>query len=155
MVVFSCALIGYELVPRDETRIRAVLDELCAHLNQTKDANSLAILRQFLSTAVLPQISLRAPELGQDLQGADEVSARAQDLLEGAPLSFALNSVEIKVSDRLARVEAELLLSVRGGGEQRRQVRRTRVRLAKHADRWQIEAVEVDPIAPSEPEARP
>ena len=155
MVVFSCALIGYELVPRDETRIRAVLDELCAHLNQTKDANSLAILRQFLSTAVLPQISLRASELGQDLQGADEVSARAQDLLEGAPLSFALNSVEIKVSDRLARVEAELLLSVRGGGEQRRQVRRTRVRLAKHADRWQIEAVEVDPIAPSEPEARP
>lgn len=155
MVVFSCALIGYELVPRDETRIRAVLDELCAHLNQTKDANSLAILRQFLSTAVLPQISLRAPELGQDLQGADEVSARAQDLLEGAPLSFALNSVEIKVSDRLARVEAELLLAVRGGGEQRRQVRRTRVRLAKHADRWQIEAVEVDPIAPSEPEARP
>lgn len=155
MVVFSCALIGYELVPRDETRIRAVLDELCAHLNQTKDANSLAILRQFLSTAVLPQISLRAPELGQDLQGADEVSARAQDLLEGAPLSFALNSVEIKVSDRLARVEAELLLAVRGGGEQRRQVRRTRVRLAKHADRWQIEAVEVEPIAPSEPEARP
>lgn len=155
MVVFSCALIGYELVPRDETRIRAVLDELCAHLNQTKDANSLAILRQFLSTAVLPQISLRASELGQDLQGADEVSARAQDLLEGAPLSFALNSVEIKVSDRLARVEAELLLAVRGGGEQRRQVRRTRVRLAKHADRWQIEAVEVDPIAPSEPEARP
>ena len=155
MVVFSCALIGYELVPRDETRIRAVLDELCAHLNQTKDANSLAILRQFLSTAVLPQISLRASELGQDLQGADEVSARAQDLLDGAPLSFALNSVEIKVSDRLARVEAELLLSVRGGGEQRRQVRRTRVRLAKHADRWQIEAVEVDPIAPSEPEARP
>jgi len=155
MVVFSCALIGYELVPRDETRIRAVLDELCAHLNQTKDANSLATLRQFLSTAVLPQISLRASELGQDLQGADEVSARAQDLLEGAPLSFALNSVEIKVSDRLARVEAELLLSVRGGGEQRRQVRRTRVRLAKHADRWQIEAVEVDPIAPSEPEARP
>jgi hypothetical protein len=27
--------------------------------------------------------------------------------------------------------------------------------LAKHEDRWQIEAIEVDPIAPSEPEARP
>jgi len=153
--LLALAIIGYELAPRDERRINAVLDELCARLNQTRDQSSLAALRQFLPAALLPQISVHASELGQDLQGLAEVSARAEDLLAGAPLSFALNSVEIKISDRLARVEAELLISVRGGGEQRREVRHTRVRLAKHEDRWQIEAAEVEPIAPSEPEARP
>ncbi|HET7541225.1 MAG TPA: hypothetical protein VFK05_15210 [Polyangiaceae bacterium] len=155
VIAFSCALIGYQLWPRDESRIGALLDELCGRLSQTKDQDSLAALRQFLTAALLPQISVRAPELGQDLQGVEEVSARAQDLLMGPPLSFALNSVEIKISGHLARVEAELLVSVRGGGEQRREVRRTRVRLAKHGESWQIEAVEVDPIAFSEPEARP
>jgi len=151
----SAALIGYELWPRDESRINALLNELCGRLSQAKDQGSLAALRQFLSAGVLPQISVHALELGQDLQGVEEVSARAQDLLTGPPLSFALNSIEIKISGHLARVEAELLVSIRGGGEQRREVRRTRVRLAKHTDSWQIEAVEVDPIAFSEPEARP
>jgi len=155
VVVGSLALIGYELLPRDETRISALLNESCARLSQTKDASSLAALRQFLATALLPQASLRAPELGEELVGVEALSARAQDLLETAPLSFGLNSVEIKVSGGLSRVEAELLVSVRGGGEQRREVRHTRVRLAKREERWQIEAVEVDPIAPSEPEARP
>jgi len=154
-IALSCALIGYELWPRDETRIRALLDELCGRLSRTRDENSLAALRQFLAAELLPEVSVRAAELGQDLQGVAEVSARAQDLLAGPPLSFALNSVEVKVSGRLARVEAELLVSVRGGGEQRREVRHTRLRLAKRDDRWQIEAAEVDPIAFSEPEARP
>jgi len=155
VVALSCAAIGYQLMPRDERRISAVLDELCARLNQTKDESSLAALRQFLSVALLPQASLHAEELAQDLRGVEEVSARAHDLLAGPPLSFALSSVAIKVSGQLARVDAELVLSVRGGAEQRREVRRTGVRLAKHEDRWQIEAIEVDPIAPSEPEARP
>jgi hypothetical protein len=155
VVLLACALVGYELMPRDETRIRALLDEACAQLNQTKDDSSLASLQRFLTTALLPQISVQAAELGQELQGREEALARARDLLVGPPLSFALSSVEVKVSGRLARVEAELLISVRGGGEQRREVRRTRARLAKRADSWQIEAVEVDPIAPSEPEARP
>lgn len=155
VVVCSLALIGYELMPRDESRIGALLDEACARLSQTRDAPSLASLRQFLARALLPQASVHAPELGEELEGADAISARAQDLLATAPLSFGLNSIEIKVSGALARVEAELLVSVRGGGEQRREVRHTRLRLAKHDERWQIEAVEVDPIAPSEPEARP
>ena len=155
VLVLACALIGYQLLPRDESRISAVLNEACARLTQTRDANSLAELRQFLERALLPQAGLRAPELGQEISGREALSARAGDLLGSAPLSFALNSVEIRVSGALARVEAELLLSVRGGGEQRREVRHTRVRLAKREERWRIEAIEVDPIAPSEPEARP
>ena len=155
VALLAGALIGYTLMPRDETRISALLDELCARLTQTRDANSLASLQQFLASALLPEVRVQAAELVQELQGVPEVSARAAELLAGPPLSFALNSVEVRVSGRLARVEAELLLSVRGGGEQRREVRRTRVRLAKHEAHWQIEAVEVDPIAPSEPEARP
>jgi ketosteroid isomerase-like protein len=83
------------------------------------------------------------------------VLARAGELLDEPPLTFALSNVEVKVSGRLARVDADLALSIRGGGEQRRELRHSRVRLAKHADRWQIEAIEVDPIVPSEPEARP
>jgi hypothetical protein len=155
VVVLVCALIGYQLLPRDESRISAVLNETCARVTHTRDENSLAELRQFLQGALLPQASLRAPELGEEISGIEALSARASDLLASAPLSFALNSVEIRVSGALARVEAELLVSVRGGGEQRREVRHTRVRLAKREEQWRIEAVEVDPIVPSEPEARP
>jgi hypothetical protein len=155
VALFACAIVGYQLMPRDETRISALLDELCTRLNQTKDESSLASLRQFLALALLPQISVRAVEFAQDLSGLDEVSARAHDLLEGPPLSFALNNVEVRVSGQLARVDADLVLSVRGGAEQRRDLRRTRVRLAKRERGWQVEAVEVDPVAPSEPEARP
>lgn len=155
VALLACALVGYELLPRDETRISSLLNELCAQLTQTKDDRALASLRQFLALALLPQISVHAPDLGPEVQGKEQALERAHDLLEGPPLSFALSSVEIKVSGSLARVDAELLVSVRGGGEQRREVRHTRVRLAKHSDSWQIEAVEVDPIAPSEPEARP
>lgn len=155
VALLACVIAGYGLMPRDETRISALLSEVCARLNQTKDASSLANLRQFLATTLLPQVSVHAAELGHDLQGVDEVAARADDLLVGAPLSFALSSVEVHVSGRLARVDADLVLSVRGGGEQRRDLRRTRVRLAKYGDSWQIEAVEVDPVVPSEPEARP
>jgi hypothetical protein len=151
----ACAVIGYQLLPRDESRIGAVLDETCARLTQTRDAESLAELQRFLTGAALPHVRLRAPELGEEIDGVEALSARAHGLLEIAPLSFALNSVEIRVSGSLARVEAELLISVRGGGEQRREVRHTRVRLAKREERWRIEAVEVAPIAPSEPEARP
>jgi len=153
--VIGCALVGYQWLPRDETRIRSLLNDACARLTQTRDAASLASLREFLREACLAQVSVRAPELGEELSGVPALSARAHDLLETAPLSFALNSVEIRVSGALGRVEAELLVSVRGGGEQRREVRHTRVRLAKRDERWRIEAVEVDPIAPSEPEARP
>ena len=154
-LLFVGAIAVYEWLPRDETRIRALLEQVCMRLNQTRDESSLASLRQFLPVALLPQISVHAPELAQELQGLEEVSARASDLLEGAPLSFALSSVDVRVSGKLARVEADLVLSVRGGAEQRRDLRHTRVRLAKHEGPWQIEAVEVDPIAPSEPEARP
>ncbi|MEI9954610.1 MAG: hypothetical protein WDO74_37980 [Pseudomonadota bacterium] len=155
VALFACAIVGYELWPRDEKRISALLDESCARLNQTKDASSLASLRQFLASALLPQISVRAAELAQELQGIDEVSAHAQDLLAGPPLSFALSNARAKISGGLAQVDADLLVSVRGGGEQRRDLRRTRVRLAKREGHWQIEAVEVDAVAPSEPEARP
>ena len=155
VALLGCALLGYELLPNDDKRIRARLEELCARLNQTKDASSLSSLQEYLASALLAQVSVHAPELGQDLEGVAEVSARAHDLLDGPPLSFALSSVEVKTSERLARVEAELLVSVRGGGEQRREVRHSRVRLAKRGSSWQIEAVEVDPIVPSEPEERP
>jgi hypothetical protein len=155
IALLAGGVVGYELLPRDESRIGSVLEELATRLNQTRDPQSLASLRQFLASALLPHASVRVAELEQELQGLEEVSARAQDLLAGPPLSFALTSVVVKISGRLARVDADLVVSVRGGGEQRRDLRRTRVRLAKHTDIWQIEAVEVDAVAPSEPEARP
>jgi len=164
-VAFAGALVGYQLLPRDEKRINALLQELCGRLNQTRDPATLGALREFLTVALLPEVSLHATELAEDcakfcgafgtLQGLELVSARAGDLLNEPPLTFALSNVEVRVSDRLARVDADLEVSVRGGAEQRRQVRHSRVRLAKRAGRWQIEAIEVDPIVPSEPEARP
>jgi hypothetical protein len=62
---------------------------------------------------------------------------------------------EVHVSGALARVNANLIVTERGSGEQHRDLRLTEVRLRKSREVWQIEAVRVDPVRPAEPEARP
>ena len=151
-----CAgIVGYGLLPRDETRIAQLLNALCAQLNQTRDEASLAQLQRFMRGALRPEVELHATELVQDLAGIDAVSAQARELLSLPPLTFAWSSMAVHLSGRLARVDADLLVTVRGSGEQHRDLRRTRVRLAKIDSAWQIEAVEIEAVAPSEPEARP
>src|SRR5450631_3970556 len=148
-------LVGYELLPEDERQIAGMLSDLCAKLNQAHDESGLAQLQQALHGALLPNASVRVTELGIDVQGADEITARAREQLgRGLPLSFALNSLEVHRSGRLARVDVDLLVTIRGSGEQSRDLRHTHIRLAKAAA-WRIEAVDIDPVAASEPEARP
>jgi hypothetical protein len=156
VLVSGLVLVGYELAPRDERRITALLNDVCAKLNQTHDAATLVDLQQSLRKALLPNASVRVTELGLDLQGADEVTQRTRELLtSGVPLSFALNGLEVHLSGRLARVEVDLLVTTRGSGEQSRDLRHSHVRLTKSVSGWRIEAVEIDPVLASEPEARP
>jgi hypothetical protein len=154
-VCFALGLLGYQFLPRDETHITSLLTELGTRLNQTRDPASLARLQEFLRRALTPAASIRIDELAQDVQGREAIADHARVLLDGLPLSFALSSVEVHLSGRLARVDADLTVSVSGSAEQRRELRRTRVRLSKAADAWQIEAIEVEPIAPAQMEARP
>ena len=155
LVSLVLGVVGYEFWPRDETRISSLLNELCAQLNQTRDEASLARLRQFLRTALRPEVDVHVSELNQDVTGVDAVSARVEDLLTLPPLSFAWSSIEIHLSGRLARVDADLLITVRGSGEQHRDLRRTQVRLAKVSGVWQIEAIDIESVPSAEPEARP
>lgn len=158
LACLGAGLIGYELLPRDERQIASLLSEFCSKLNQTRDPRSLAELREFMATALKPQVRVHAEELPSDIEGLPGAREEAEELLRGPPLGFALSSVQIHVSGKLARVDADLLVTLSGSGEQRRDVRRTRVRLVKAAKpdaAWQIEAVEIDAIVPSEPEARP
>jgi hypothetical protein len=155
-LVLGLALVGYELLPRDEREITGLLNELCATLNQTHDEATLVDLEQSLNKALLPNASVRVSELGVDLQGADEVTQRMREsLASGVPRSFALSSLEVHLSGRLARVELDLLVTTRGSGEQSRDLRHSHVRLTKTVAGWRIEAVEIEPVAASEPEARP
>ncbi len=156
IAVVALGLVGFELWPRDATRITGLLNGLCAQLNETRDGASLAQLRQALSTALLPNASLRVIELDLDAEGSDEIARRANELLtSGVPVSFALSSMDVHVSGALARVDLDLLVMPRGSGEQRRDLRHTRVRLSKADGAWRIEAVEIAGVADSQPEARP
>lgn len=149
------ALLGYQFVPHDETRIAGVLERLCSQLNQTRDEASLRRLRQALPAALEPQIRLRIVELDEQLAGLPDVSARAQELLQGAPLTFALKDAQIQISGARARADADLLVTVSGSGEQRRDLRRTHVELQRANGAWLVERIEIEPVAPSEPEPRP
>ena len=148
-------LVGYELVPRDDRRIMSILNDLCAKLNQTRDAASLALLQSALRASVLPEVSVQVAELGQEWSGLDALNERSRDLLGGANLSFSLVDAEVHVSGVLARVNANLIVTERGSGEQHRDLRLTEVRLRKSGHDWRIEAVRVDSVRPAEPEARP
>jgi hypothetical protein len=149
------ALLGYALLPRDQARIPSLLGDLCAELNQVRDEASLGSLEAVLPNQVEPQIIIRAPELDPGLEGLRAVLDRAPELLSVAPLSFALSDLDVHVSGALARVEADLNVTVRGSAEQRRELRRTHIRLAKVGSVWRVEAVEIDAALPQVPEARP
>ncbi|MEP7051368.1 MAG: hypothetical protein ABJB12_13495 [Pseudomonadota bacterium] len=150
------ALVVLQLWPRDETRITSLLQGLCAQLNETRDPATLAQLRAVLASSLLPDASVRVTELNEDAESRAEVQQRAGLLLSGGvPLSFALSSVEVHLSGALARADFDLLVMPRGSGEQRRELRHSRVRLHKGDGEWRIEAIEVDPVADSPPEARP
>ena len=149
------AIVGYALWPRDAARIETLLKDSLSQLNRARDPASMAELQQFLRATLLPTATVRIAELDLELAGVDAISSRATELLAGPPLKFGWIGLEAKVSGRLATVDADLVVAVRGGAEQRPQLRRTRVRLAKRGELWQIEAVEVDAVALSEPEARP
>ena len=158
IIAAACAglgVLGYGFWPREETHISDLLTELCTQLNQTRDEASLIRLQRFLNGKLQPGASVHLVELEQELLGRLDVVAHARDLLSGPPLTFSLSSIEVRVSGRLARADADLTVTASGSGEQRRELRRTRVRLAKLGDEWQIEAVEVDPIDPAQMEARP
>lgn len=156
VAALALGLASYELLPQDERRIASMLNELCAKFNQTHDEAGLAELKQSLDNALLPNASVRVAELGLELSGVESVVQRMRELLDsGIPLSFALNGLEVHLSGRLARVDVDLLVTARGSGEQSRDLRHTHVRLAKSAAGWRIEAVDVDAVASSEPEARP
>jgi hypothetical protein len=155
VALFALVLLGYELMPREAGRVTSLLGELCAKANQTRDAATLADLQASLRGALTPELVAHAPELGPDLIGRDEVIARSRDLLTGAPLSFALTDVEAHVTGNWARVDASLIVSVSGSSEQHRDLRPLEVRFRKAAKGWQIEAVDLEPLRPAEPEARP
>ena len=148
-------VVGYELVPRDERRVMSVVNDLCVKLNQTRDAASLAALQSVLRALLLPEVTVQVAELGQDLSGIDAVSERSAALLGSAPLSFSLVDTEVQISGALARVNANLIVTERGSGEQHRDLRLTEVRLRKSGTDWRIEAIRVDPVRPAAPEARP
>jgi ketosteroid isomerase-like protein len=148
-------LLGYELVPRDERRILNLLDGLCAALNRTRDAATLSALQSALRAALLESVTVQVSELGQELSGIDSVLAQAGELLGPAPLTFSLVDAEVHVSGSLARVNANLMVTERGSGEQHRDLRLTEVRLRKQGKEWRIEAVRVDAVQPAQPEARP
>jgi hypothetical protein len=149
------AVMGYVLWPRDAARIETLLNDTIGKINQTRDAATLAELDEHLRGALLPSATVRITELDVDLSGIEAVTARTPELLAGPPLKLGWIGLDPRVSGSLATVDAELIVAVRGGAEQRPQPRRTRVRLTKRDDQWRIESLEVDPVSPSEPEARP
>jgi hypothetical protein len=151
----AIGLLGYGLIPREEQRLTSLLNELCVQANQTRDAATLGELRAALRRELAPNFVARAPELGQDLLGTSDVIDHCRELLTGVPVSFALTDVEVHLSGDLARVDANLIVSPRGSSEQHRDLRAMQVRLHKMDKTWRIEAVDVDPVRPSEPEARP
>lgn len=155
LALLALVLLGYELMPREEARITKLLSELCAKANQTRDAATLAELQASLRSALTTNFVAHAPELSQDTLGLEALMARSRDLLTGAPMSFALTDIESHVAGNVARIEGNLLVSVRGSSEQHRDLHPLEVRLHKSSSGWQIEAVDLEPIAPAEPEARP
>jgi ketosteroid isomerase-like protein len=152
--VLGALLLGYELAPREERKVLALLQGLCEKANQTRDRATLAELQNAVRAATSPNVVLRAPELADGPRGRGDLLTWSSQLLS-VPLTFSLVDAEVHVEGALARVRANLLISERGSSEQHRDLRATEVNLHKSAGVWRIESIFVDPVALEKPEARP
>jgi hypothetical protein len=155
LLIATGVLLALRFRPTDEKRITSLLNDLCAELNQTRDTETLTRLEADVHAVVDPHVIVHAPEFGQDFHEQSSLDHWSSELLTSVPLSFSLVDLNVQVKERTAHVSANLLATVRGSGEQRRDLRPTEVDLEKSAGKWRIVRVFMDPVRAAPPEARP
>lgn len=137
--------------PTDERRVRKSAEALVSAAN-----GGDAELARALSSYAAPGVSVTVSELGEPLVGREPllVAARAARELE-QKLHFQLDSVDVHVEGKRARVEADVITTLRPELPELRRPRHASALFEKRGDTFQLISAEIGPERLDQPEARP
>jgi hypothetical protein len=145
------ATLGVVFYPTDEKRVKEAAEALIAAAN-ADDAQ----LSRALETYATPEVSISVAELPDPVTGRDAVLAavRAARGL-GQKLHFTVEAVEVSVEGKHARLNADLITSVRPELPELRRPRHSVALFEKSGDHFRLVSAEIGSERRDQPEARP
>jgi hypothetical protein len=143
--------LGALLYPTDEKRVKEAAEALVTAAN----ANPSELARA-LDTYASPGVSLQVSELPETLTGREAlVAAVASASKFGQKLELRLESVEVTVEGKRARLNADLIGATRAEVPELRRPRHCVALFEKHAGHFRLVSAEVGAERRDQPEARP
>ena len=145
------ATLGVLFYPTDEKRVKEAAQALVAAANSDEAQLSRALL-----TYATAEVSISVAELPEPLTGRDGVLAavRAARGL-GQKLHFSVEAVEVSVQGKHARLNADLLTSMRPEVPELRRPRHSVALFERFGDQFRLVSAEIGAERRDQPEARP
>jgi len=145
------ATLGVLFYPTDEKRVKDALDAIVAAANADD-----ATLSRALQTYASPDVSISVAELAEPVSGRPALltAVRAAQALGQKP-TFHVEAVEVSVTGKHARLNADLIASVRPEVPELRRPRHSVALFEKSGDHFRLVSAEIGPERRDQPEARP
>jgi hypothetical protein len=154
LVIVAVAALGALFVllyPTDEKRVRAAAEALVKAASGTDSE-----LRAALNTYARPEVSLNVTELPEPIVGRQAVveAVHAARALGGVP-HVHLESVEVRIEGKTAKLRADVITSDRPEVPELRRPRHSVLMFRKTGDVFQLVSAEIGAERLDQPEARP
>lgn len=154
LVVLGAGLLlvlGALLYPTDEKRVREAAEAIVTAAN-----NSGSELQRALEQHASPDVSISISELPEAMTGRDAIVAKVRELdRAGQGLGFRLEGVEVSLEGRRARLNADLLTTLKPELPELRRPRPSVALFEKRGDRFRLLSAEIGAERVDQPEARP
>jgi hypothetical protein len=145
------ATLGVLFYPTDEKRVKAAAEAIVAAANTDE-----AQLARALLTYASAEVSISVAELPEPLTGRDAVLAAVRAAHgTGQKLHFTIEAVEVSVEGKHARLNADVITSLRPELPELRRPRHSVALFEKSGDRFRLVSAEIGDERRDQPEARP
>ncbi len=147
----AVATLGVLFYPTDEKRVKQAADAIAAAAN-----GDVAELSRALETYASPDVSITVAELPNPVVGRAaliDLVGRAKAL--GPKMHFQFDAVEVSIEGKHARINADLITSLRPEVPELRRPRHSVATFEKSGDHFRLVSAEIGAESREQPEARP
>jgi hypothetical protein len=145
-----CVLVAL-FYPTDEKRVKEAAEAIVTAAN-TSGVELERALEQYAS----PDVSISVAELPEAVSGRDAIVAKVGQVNRlGPKLSLRIEAVEVSIEGKRARLNADLLTTLRPELPELRRPRHSVALFEKQGDRFRLVSAEIGAERLDQPEARP
>jgi hypothetical protein len=145
------ATLGVVFYPTDEKRVKEAAEALIAAAN-ADDAQLARALRTYATA----EVSINVAELPEPVTGRDAVLAAVRAARGfGQKLHFTVEAIEVSVEGKHARLNADLITSLRPEVPELRRPRPSVALFERFGDHFRLVSAEIGAERRDQPEARP